>query len=182
MINSIIPYERSYWVLPNKLLAGEIPSSKTETRKIEKINNLLDCNIDVIINLMEVVEKNFSDEVLEDYSITLYKEAAKKNKKIEMLRFAIKDLNIPTETFMVEILNKIDEQIALGKKVYVHCWGGVGRTGSVIGCYLIRHGFAEPKNLIETINYLKRTTNIAHRSSPETDEQYQFVLNWSTNK
>jgi hypothetical protein len=61
MSNSIIPYERSYWVLPNKLLAGEIPSSKTESTKIEKINNLLDCNIDVIINLMEVVEKNFSD-------------------------------------------------------------------------------------------------------------------------
>ncbi|GAA4074344.1 hypothetical protein GCM10022389_19860 [Flavobacterium cheonanense] len=182
MNNSIIPYERSYWVLTNKLLAGEIPSSKTESRKIDKINNLLDCNIDVIINLMEVVEKNFSDEVLEDYSITLYKEAAKKNKKIEMLRFAIKDLNIPSETFMVEILNKIDEQIALGKRVYVHCWGGVGRTGTVIGCYLIRNGFAEPEKVIDTINYLKRTTNIAHRSSPETVEQCQFVLNWSRNK
>ena len=128
MINSIIPYERSYWVLPNKLLAGEIPGSKMESRKIQKINNLLDCNIDFIINLMEVVEKNFSDEVLEDYSITLFKEADKKNKKIEMLRYAIKDLNIPTESFMVEILNKIDQQIALGKKVYVHCWGGRRRS------------------------------------------------------
>lgn len=178
-MNSIIPFERSYWVLPNKLLTGEIPSSKTESRKIEKLNNLLDCNIDVVINLMEEVEKNFSDEVLEDYSITLYKEAAKKNKKIEMLRYAIKDLNIPTESFMDEILNKIDEQMALGKTVYVHCWGGVGRTGLVIGCYLIRHGFAEPENVIEIINDLKRTTNIDHRSSPETMEQCQFVLNWS---
>jgi protein-tyrosine phosphatase len=182
MSNSIIPYERSYWVLPNKMLAGEIPSSKTESRKIEKINKILNCNIDVIINLMEVVEKNFSDEVLEDYSITLFKEADKKNKKIEVFRYAIKDMNIPKESFMVEILNKIDEQIALGKRVYVHCWGGVGRTGTVIGCYLIRHGFAEPENVIDTINYLKRTTNIAHRSSPETEEQCQFVLNWLRNK
>ena len=182
MINSIIPYERSYWVLPNKLLAGEIPSSKTESRKIEKINNLLDFNIDVIINLMEEVEKNFSDEVLEDYSVTLFKEADKKNKKIEMLRYAIKDLNIPRENFMIEILDKIDQQIALGKKVYVHCWGGVGRTGTVIGCYLVRHGFAEPENVIDTINYLKRTTNIAHRSSPETEEQRLFILNWARSK
>ena len=96
MINSIIPYERSYWVLPNKLLAGEIPNSKTKSRKLEKINNLLDCNIDVIINLMEVVEMNFNDEILEDYSITLFEAAAKRNKKIEVLRFAIKDLKIPT--------------------------------------------------------------------------------------
>lgn len=181
-MNAIIPYERSYWVLPNKLLAGEIPSSKTENRKLEKINNLLDCNIDVIINLMEVVEMNFSDEILEDYSITLFEAAAKRNKKIEMLRFAIKDLNIPSESFMIEILNKIDEQIALGKKVYVHCWGGVGRTGTVIGSYLIRHGYSTPEKVIDTINYLKRTTNIAHRSSPETEEQRQFILNWSKNK
>jgi protein-tyrosine phosphatase len=99
-----------------------------------------------------------------------------------MLRYAIKNLNIPTESFMVEILNKIDEQIAPDKRVYVHCWGGVGRTGTVIGCYLIRHGFAEPENVIDTKNYLKRTTNIAHRNSPETEEQCQFVLNWASNK
>ena len=123
-----------------------------------------------------------SDEILEDYSITLFEAAAKRNRKIEVLRFAIKDLNIPSESFMVEILNKIDEQIALGKKVYVHCWGGVGRTGTVIGSYLIRHGYSTPEKVIDTINYLKRTTNIAHRSSPETEEQRQFILNWSKNK
>lgn len=181
-MNSIIPYERSYWVLPNKLLAGEIPSSKTESRKLEKINNLLDCNIDVIINLMESVEKNFNDEILEDYSITLFEEAHKRNKKIEVERYAIKDLTIPNENFMIEILNKIDEQIAIGKRVYVHCWGGVGRTGTVIGSYLIRHGYSTPEKVIDTINYLKRTTNISHRSSPETDEQRQFIFNWSDNK
>lgn len=182
MSNTIIPYERSYWVLPSKLLAGEIPSSKDETKRIEKIQKLLDCDIDVIINLMEAVENNFKGEALEDYSVTLFEEARKKNKQIEFYRYAIKDLNVPTEAFMIEILDKIDEQISTGKKVYVHCWGGVGRTGTVIGSYLVRHGYSTPEKVIATIDYLKRTTNIAHRDSPETEEQRQFILKWERNK
>ena len=181
-MTAIIPFERSYWVLPNKLLAGEIPSAKTESSKLEKIQGLLDCNIDVVINLMEEVEVDYNDEIIENYSSTLYEEAAKRNKKIEIYRYPIKDLSIPTENQMIAILNKIDEQIAVGKKVYLHCWGGVGRTGTVIGSYLIRHGYSEPANVIETINYLKRTTSISERDSPETGEQYQFILNWSRNK
>lgn len=182
MSNTTIPFERSYWVLPNKLLAGEIPSSKDNFRKLQKIQNLLDSDIDIIINLMEVVEMNFDNEQLEDYTASLMNEANKKNKKIEVLRYAIKDLSIPGENFMIEILNKIDHSINNGKKVYIHCWGGVGRTGTVIGCYLIRHGYAAPKQVIDTINYLKRTTSISHRNSPETLEQRQFILNWTRNK
>jgi protein-tyrosine phosphatase len=177
-MNSIIPFERSYWVLPNKLLAGEIPSAKTESFKLEKIQGLLDCNIDVVINLMEAVEVNYNNEIIEDYSAILIEEAAKRNKKIEVFRYAIEDLSIPTEQQMSNILDFIDNRIANGHKVYVHCWGGVGRTGTVIGCYLIRHGYAKPDNVIETINYLKRTTSISERDSPETEEQIQFVLGW----
>lgn len=60
--------------------------------------------------------------------------------------------------------------------------GGVGRTGTVIGCYLIRNAYSSPEKIINTIDYLKRTTSIANRSSPETDEQTLFILNWSKNK
>ena len=181
-MTAIIPFERSYVILPNKLITGEIPSAKTESSKLEKIEGLLDCNIDVVINLMEEVEVDYNDEIIEDYSAILIEEAAKRNKKIEIYRYPIKDLSIPTENQMIAILNKIDEKIDLGKKVYIHCWGGVGRTGTVIGSYLIRHGFAEPDKVFYTIDYLKRTTSISQRESPETKEQCQFILNWSLGK
>lgn len=41
---------------------------------------------------------------------------------------------------MREILGLIDEAMAADRPVYVHCWGGVGRTGTVIGCHIAQRG------------------------------------------
>ena len=30
--------------------------------------------------------------------------------------------------------------LAGGRTVYLHCRGGIGRTGTVLGCYLVRQG------------------------------------------
>ena len=54
---NIIPFERSYWVIPGKVLAGEIPSSLNNDTRINKLQQLLNLKIDVIINLMESNEK-----------------------------------------------------------------------------------------------------------------------------
>ncbi|WP_374108489.1 hypothetical protein [Nostoc sp. XA010] len=34
-------------------------------------------------------------------------------------------------------LPPIDRALNGQEKVYVHCWGGIGRTGIVVGCYLV---------------------------------------------
>lgn len=174
----ILPFDRSYWVIPGKLLVGEIPSAKDEyTRKI-KVENLVMIGFDAIINLMEVGEKTFSGELLVDYTDDLEYYAARANKEIIIHRHPIQDLSITTADKMREILHLIHSLIEEGKKVYVHCWGGVGRTGTVVGCYLIEQNMASIDNVLQTIDYLKRTTPISERNSPETDEQVNFVLNW----
>ena len=44
---------------------------------------------------------------------------------------------------MSRILDDVDAALADGRTVYVHCWGGIGRTGTVVGCWLMRHGLDE---------------------------------------
>ncbi|MBI2334113.1 MAG: dual specificity protein phosphatase family protein, partial [Chloroflexi bacterium] len=94
-------------------------------------------------------------------------------------RFAIRDHGVPSEQTMTLILDTIDAAIQSGSPVYVHCWGGVGRTGIVVGCYLVRHGMSAEKAL-ERVNALYKTRphNYFLVRSPETEEQADFVRNW----
>jgi hypothetical protein len=64
------------------------------------------------------------------------------------------------------------------RPVYVHCWGGKGRTGTVVGCYLVRHGIAEGEAALKAIQKMRRNDPKAHEPSPETREQCDFVLRW----
>lgn len=100
--------------------------------------------------------------------------------KPQCLRFAIRDLSIPTRELMTEVLDTIDVSFAAGRPVYVHCWGGVGRTGTVVGCWLLRHGLATQDNVIQVLDRLRAMDHErGYRQSPETDEQARFVRTWS---
>jgi protein tyrosine phosphatase len=175
----ILPFERTYWVVPGRLLAGEIPSSIDDETRFEKVKNIVDMQFDAVINLMEPLEKTFSGELLRDYSSEMEAYARKRNHEISIYRFPIKDLSVTSFDHMKEIIGTLNRLISDNKKVYVHCWGGVGRTGTVIGCYLIENKMATKHNVFNIIEYLKRTTSISHRRSPETDEQAAFILSWA---
>ena len=79
---------------------------------------------------------------------------------------------------MIQILDSTDQSLAEGLPVYVHRWGGVGRTGTVVGCYLIRHGIATQIEVLDRIAALRRKEFTAYRQSPETLEQRRMVQNW----
>jgi protein-tyrosine phosphatase len=80
---------------------------------------------------------------------------------------------------MHHILDTIDEAIANNRKVYVHCWGGVGRTGTTVGCHLVRHGETPKKALAQVEQWFSTMPkHIRYFGSPETEEQIQFILDW----
>jgi len=74
---------------------------------------------------------------------------------------------------MVRILDAIDTALTGEQVVYVHCMGGIGRTGTVIGCYLVRHGQTGAEAL-QTIARLRGGL----AESPETEEQRRMVRTW----
>jgi protein-tyrosine phosphatase len=80
---------------------------------------------------------------------------------------------------MRDVLDTIDQAVNSRKAVYVHCWGDVGRTGTVIGCWLLRHRLAEPSNVLDVLRQLRQPDRQrGHRMSPETPVQQRFVQAW----
>ncbi len=92
------------------------------------------------------------------------------------LAHPIPDMGTPTAGHVMQILDDIDASRAPGGTVYVHCWGGVGRTGTVIGCWLVRHGL-DGGDPIARIAELR--SGIAdERPSPQTPGQAALVRGW----
>ena len=78
------------------------------------------------------------------------------------------------------ILDAIDKALEDGKNVYVHCWGGIGRTGTVVGCWLVRHGMTAdeaPAQIVERWQRMEKAYR--HPRWPQTPHQRSYVRNWT---
>ncbi len=134
-----------------------------------------DAGIGLFVNLMEEDETNYAGTAFVTYADV----AGQHSPGTRMSRHAIRDLSVPSRATMTTILDSIDNSMASDDAVYVHCWGGVGRTGTVIGCWLLRHGLASPSNVLDVLRELRQQDQERrHRISPETPEQRQFVQQW----
>ena len=172
------PFDRSYWVIPGMFLAGAFPGAKDPLDRDAKIEGLLDGGIRTIINLMELDETNHDDRPFEDYQERVSRIATSKGIVVNCRRFPIVDLNVPSVVHMQSILDAVTSSVAEERPVYVHCWGGIGRTGTVVGCFLMQNGLACSENVLQVIADLRKHDSANHRSSPETKQQENFVKTW----
>lgn len=170
------PAPNSYWVVPNRVAAGEYPGAKPSRHKeaVAKVTALIDAGIDHFIDLTEAKER------LNLYVELANKEAQLRGITIGYVRRPIPDVDVPsTPRDMTTILDAIDAALDGGKTVYVHCWGGVGRTGTVIGCWLVRHGSTASEALQQVAEGWQRMEKFTpERESPETSKQREYVHNW----
>lgn len=173
-----VPFERSYWVVPGKFLAGCYPGAKQTIQARKKLVDLLDSGIRCIISLMEDYETDWKGEEIRRYDEQVRQLAESKGVRIECVTMPVPETSIPTRTGMKQILDRIDRSMEEGRPVYVHCWGGKGRTGVVVGCYLVRHGMAVGKEALQMITDLRRDDVARHEPSPENERQRWLVYSW----
>ena len=166
------PIEMCYWVIPGKLLAGEYPRTPDEQSSKEKLAALIDAGVSAFIDLTEPYEPASHGEPMKPYDSLL--------DGLSHQQFGIRDQSIPASSELTKAaLDAIDAHLAAGETVYVHCWGGVGRTGTIVGCWLARHYEPGQAALNRLQELWGKNPKSLTRCSPENAEQARYILEWN---
>jgi ADP-ribosyl-[dinitrogen reductase] hydrolase len=160
------PLENSYWVVPGRLLAGEHPSEGGDDDTRARMRRLLDVGIDSFLDLTHPGERP-------EYQLLL-------PRQVLVERFPIRDMTVPVNVAQMRIIQaKIADLLAAGRRIYVHCRAGIGRTGTVVGCYLAETGLDGP-GALRQLNQLWQQSARATSwpEVPQTLEQADFIRHW----
>jgi hypothetical protein len=167
------PIADSYWVVPGRLLAGEYPGALEPELARERLRRFLASGVTSFVDLTR------DDDGLEPYAGLMQEEARGLGLTASQRRFPIRDMDVPSSRLLRAILDAIDTALSTGHVVYVHCWGGLGRTGTVVGAWLVDHGMSGDQALTH-IAKLRRDTPDGWKSSPQTEAQCALVREWRT--
>jgi protein-tyrosine phosphatase len=144
----------AYWVEPGRLLAGAHPRPET-------LPALADAGITAYVDLTQPGEIDPYEHLIGD---------------AVHHRLPVGDFGVPTDAQLTATLDLIDALLAGGHGVYVHCWAGVGRTGTVVACHLIRHGMESGAALARIATLREQIGR--YDASPEMPEQRALVQRW----
>lgn len=172
-----LPFTRAYWVEPGRLLAGFYPGDRDPAVASAKLTALLDCGVTDIFCLMEEDEGDHAGRPFSEYQTELMRLARIRGIEVRWNRFAIRDMGVPTAGEMSRTLDALDAGVR-GGCAYVHCWGGRGRTGTVVGCWLARHGIASGDEVMTRLTEFTAHEREYFPRIPEAPEQRNFVRNW----
>lgn len=169
------PIPNSYWAT-SYLVACEYPWAPQTTTP--KLNALLRAGVRTFIDLTEADE-------LSPYLPHLSSLASLQgidSSAIEYYSFPIPDRCLPkSREYMCSVLSVLAENEERGRITAVHCRGGIGRTGMVVGCWLVESGRVEcGEEALGRIAREWRTVEKCKRfpHSPETGPQFEFVKNF----
>lgn len=166
-----VPYPNTYWAVPGQLLAGEHPGDVDDPSIEGRLCALLAAGIRTFVDLTE-------EDETQGYSILLRCFAEERGLEFTYLHIPIPDRSAAPAATMRCVLDVLDRSLADENPAFVHCFAGIGRTGTVVGCYLQRHGLATPENVIARIAELRQGMPIGAENSPHTPGQVHLVENW----
>jgi protein-tyrosine phosphatase len=106
----------------------------------------------------------------EEESLELHGEsgAVEKN-EMKFLNLPISDRQVPrSDAEFGEALEKVNGELSGGRNVLVHCRQGIGRSGLVAACLLVKKGMS-PGPAVEVVSAARGLT------VPETPEQRNWI-------
>jgi len=173
------PFPQSFWVHEGRLCAGAFPGDLDPQTRDAKLRGLLACGIRQVLSLMEEGEKGRNGRPFEPYTWRLAALAAEQNLSVPCVRLPIHDASAPTPSAMRTILDTLEATLRARTPTYLHCWGGHGRTSTVIACHLVEQG-RSPDQAIDAV--LRWRAGLPKSHYPFEGDQESFVRSWAPGK
>lgn len=147
------PTPWSNWVIPGRVIAGAYPASLDDQETEKILATLLELGMNTFVCLQAEVNINTPEHAWRSgHGLRPYIKDAQKilsrahetqnpkiqQQKIDFLHLPIIDGNVTTDSAMNRLVEDVMERVLRGERLYVHCWGGHGRTGTLIAVMLGR--------------------------------------------
>jgi hypothetical protein len=171
-----IPYPNSYWAT-STLLAAEYPGAQQSHIALNRLTAIMR------VGVRDFIDLTHPDELV-PYEPLLAAAAEnaglddEQKASIRYQRFSIEDGGIPTGVIFDKVMAAIKVAQDAGRMTVVHCWGGIGRTGVIVGSWLIMSGVVKDGD--EALAYLAEKwkgveKNWRSPTTPETQIQFAFL-------
>ena len=135
------------WLIAEKLAGSAIPTS------FEEIKWILDEGVKSIVTIRE-------ESLDEDWI-----------KDVNYLHIHSNDMGVPEFDDLTRAVDFIHERITNNEPVMVHCLAGLGRTGTILACYLIKY---EKLSANDSIQKVRESRPGSIQSFPQEEIIFQF--------
>ncbi len=103
------------WLIDGKLAGSAIPTSKDEIKWVQEQG---------VKSIVTIREEPLVDEWIKD---------------VNYLHVMSNDMGVPEFDDLIHAVDFIHRRITNNEFVLVHCLAGLGRTGTVLACYLVKY-------------------------------------------
>ena len=117
-----MPYLNFSWVIDDKLAGHRTPSFMEDLVWLKKQG---------IMSLVRMAEKRGAEITSLHIS----------QQELWDCYEPVPDFSAPVKVQIDKMVSFICKSLAAGRPVGVSCWGGLGRTGTILACYLVSQGY-----------------------------------------
>jgi len=136
------------WIIENKLAGSAIPTS------IDEVKWVIDQGVKSIVTIRE--------ETLDESWV----------KDVNYLHILSNDMSVPEFDDLIYAVDFIHRRITNNEPVLVHCLAGMGRTGTLLACYLVKYQKMSADDAIQKVRE-ERPGSI--QSFPQEEMIFQFA-------